>query len=68
MTITWKESGGPVVRRPTHRGFGTRMLERVAQGELGGSLIVDYAPEGFFCQIEIPAHSYAKMEDAVATH
>ncbi len=68
LTIEWNESGGPLVATPSRKGFGARMLERVALGELGGRLTVDYAPEGFFCQIGIPASSYARMEDAPAVH
>ena len=57
LLVEWRESGGPAVAKPAHRGFGGRMLERVATGELGGRLVTDYAPEGFFCQIDMPANN-----------
>ncbi len=60
LLIEWRESGGPAVDKPEHRGFGGRMLERVATGELGGGLVTDYAPEGFFCQIDMPANNLVR--------
>lgn len=33
LQVTWQEHGGPPVERPTRRGFGTRMIERVATGD-----------------------------------
>jgi len=49
VELVWQESGGPVVRRPTRRGFGSRLLERGLPGELGhdAAVTLRYEPEGF---------------------
>jgi two-component system, chemotaxis family, CheB/CheR fusion protein len=46
VEIHWLESGGPGVERPSHRGFGTLLVERQLAYELGGRSTLSYAPEG----------------------
>lgn len=46
VSFDWTETGGPQVSPPTGRGFGSRLLERVARNELGGAFQFDYRPEG----------------------
>jgi two-component sensor histidine kinase len=46
IELRWSEDGGPVVRPPSHRGFGSRLLERgLARGE-SPTVSIDYRPEG----------------------
>jgi len=52
--ITWREAGGPVVRLPGHRGFGTRLIERTLGEQLGGETNLAFAPEGVVCRISLP--------------
>ena len=54
LALTWRELGGPVVKAPTHRGFGTRVIERGLAHELGGSGQLDYRPEGLICTMDLP--------------
>ncbi|MEJ1969947.1 MAG: HWE histidine kinase domain-containing protein [Rhizomicrobium sp.] len=54
LTIDWREEGGPAVTRPDRRGFGARLLERSVAHELGGRPVLNYAPEGVRCTMEIP--------------
>ena len=30
LGLRWTEAGGPFVKPPTHRGFGTRIMEKMA--------------------------------------
>lgn len=46
LTFTWREEGGPKVKVPTRRGFGTQLLERAISHDLGGAAALLYAPEG----------------------
>jgi two-component sensor histidine kinase len=55
VCITWTERGGRSVLPPTRRGFGSRLLERGVAGELGGSVQIDYRPEGLVCTIRTEA-------------
>jgi PAS domain S-box-containing protein len=49
LDLTWVESGGPPVREPTRRGFGSRLIERSLRGELKGEATMDYRPGGLVC-------------------
>jgi PAS domain S-box-containing protein len=44
--LDWVERGGPHVAQPTHRGFGSTLLERVTGRELGGSTRMEFRPDG----------------------
>lgn len=54
LVLSWVEEGGPPVVPPTHRGFGTWVLERGLAHELGGLVSLDYLPGGVTCKINIP--------------
>jgi two-component sensor histidine kinase len=54
MRLRWHEIGGPPVSPPTHRGFGSRLIERGLAQELDGEARLDYAPGGVTCEIVMP--------------
>lgn len=54
LSLIWKESGGPPVEVPSRRGFGTRMIERGLAAELGGTVTIDFRPEGLVCTVDAP--------------
>jgi PAS domain S-box-containing protein len=54
LSLTWHESGGPPVRPPTSRGFGTRSLMASVETQLGGQALFDWLPEGLVCRLEMP--------------
>src|SRR6202008_4513561 len=54
VRITWRESGGPPVSRPTRRGFGPRLLQRGVASELGGTVALDFESGGLVCRIQAP--------------
>lgn len=45
LVLQWLECGGPPVAPPARKGFGTRIIETGASGDLGKGEI-DYAPDG----------------------
>lgn len=55
LILHWREKDGPPVTPPTHKGFGSRVMERGLAHELKGSVELDYRPEGLVCTIDIPA-------------
>jgi len=55
LHIRWIESGGPPVRRPTRRGFGTTVIERSIPYDLKGEAKIDYALSGVRADFVIPA-------------
>lgn len=46
LEIEWRESGGPPVSNPSHKGFGTAIITRNPEMALRGKVTLDYAPEG----------------------
>jgi PAS domain S-box-containing protein len=54
LALTWRESGGPSVRPPPERGYGSMMIERALAYDLQGSAALDFAPTGLVCTIRAP--------------
>ena len=54
MTIGWSERGGPPVKPPTRRGFGSTIIEKSIPFELNGSARVDYALSGVNAEFWVP--------------
>ena len=52
--LAWREHGGPLVRQPARRGFGSRLLERAVTYELSGQASLDFSPEGVRYDITAP--------------
>jgi PAS domain S-box-containing protein len=54
LRLRWVESGGPAVAPPTHRGFGTRIIENIIAGQLKGEVNFDWRDQGLACEIVLP--------------
>jgi two-component sensor histidine kinase len=54
VAIVWRETGGPPVKTPTRRGFGSRLLERGVATEVAGSVTLDFDRAGLVCTIRAP--------------
>lgn len=52
LELTWRETGGPTVTAPLHRGFGARLLEQGLSEELGGRVRLEFLPQGVTCVVE----------------
>ncbi|MBR1198318.1 PAS domain S-box protein [Bradyrhizobium sp. AUGA SZCCT0240] len=50
LSLRWIESGGPTATPPTHRGFGTRIMENMI-GQLRGEVRFDWRDQGLTCEI-----------------
>ncbi len=55
LIIRWQEKNGPPVAPPSHKGFGSQVIERGLGHELEGTVRLDYPEEGAVCTIDIPA-------------
>jgi two-component sensor histidine kinase len=53
LRLRWEERGGPRVRPPTARGFGTELIEHVATDELGARPELTYASAGLGAEITV---------------
>jgi two-component sensor histidine kinase/CHASE1-domain containing sensor protein len=52
--LTWRETGGPPVVITGRRGFGSTLIERSVEYDLTGHALLDYRPEGLWCEIIFP--------------
>jgi two-component sensor histidine kinase len=62
--FSWVEAHGPVVNIPKTRGFGSQLIERLLQADLGASPKLTYCPDGLMCTLETPI---AKLENALSS-
>jgi PAS domain S-box-containing protein len=53
LIITWRETGGPRVRKPSRRGFGTTVIERALKDALRGEARLFWLKSGVVCEIEL---------------
>jgi two-component sensor histidine kinase len=58
MRQRWQEGGGPPVRRPSQKGFGSGLIEGALARELDGEVHLDYEPAGVGCQIVMPVSQH----------
>lgn len=56
LRLTWTEKGGPAVKEPTRRSFGTRMMGSLGQ-QLSGEVHLAYNPDGFVYVLDVPLAS-----------
>jgi two-component sensor histidine kinase len=54
LHLHWVEAGGPPVEPPKRQGFGSRLINRSIEGELSGSVAIDFAPTGIRYDISVP--------------
>jgi two-component sensor histidine kinase len=52
--LTWIERGGPAVREPGRKSFGSQLIERALPGQLNGEARLVFHPLGLTCEINIP--------------
>jgi two-component sensor histidine kinase len=55
ITMSWTERGGPPVRPPERRGFGTTVIEAMAKQTVSGKVQLNYAPSGLEWRLTCPA-------------
>jgi two-component sensor histidine kinase len=55
LVLRWTEAGGPPVKPPTRRGFGTNLMRTMIRSQGGGDVRLDWNAEGLTCEIVLPA-------------
>jgi two-component sensor histidine kinase len=54
LILTWTEKRGPVVKKPLHQGFGTRVMEKIIRDQHKGDFHLNWGAEGLACEIILP--------------
>lgn len=58
LALSWAEVGGPPVTKPARKGFGSRFIERGLAGQVGGTIALDFPPDGVTCAIAAPLSAF----------
>lgn len=58
LCLRWRETGGPAVKKPSRRGLGTTIIERMFRTQLHGQVRFDWGSAGLLCEIRIPPRSW----------
>jgi two-component sensor histidine kinase len=51
LNFEWRESGGPPVASPTHRGFGLQLLSRALE-QFSGTVEMNFDASGLVCRMK----------------
>jgi len=63
VRLRWRETGGPPVVAPRHRGFGSHLIEQIVRHQLGAVLTIDWLPEGLLVEALLPGSCLADPAD-----
>jgi CheY-like chemotaxis protein len=63
LVFDWRETGGPLVKAPTRKGFGSTIINRSVPYDLGGKASIDYNETGVEATFCIPARHVSEPKD-----
>jgi two-component sensor histidine kinase len=63
LVLDWLEADGPEVRTAALESFGSRLLRRLIEGQLGGSVIRKLEKDGVTCRLEFPVRVVAMPDE-----
>ncbi|KAB2913846.1 MAG: PAS domain-containing protein [Hyphomicrobiaceae bacterium] len=62
IDLSWTESGGPQVKQPARRGFGSMLIERALGYEAEGDVKLEFLPQGLAFQVRFPLSSKVSLD------
>jgi two-component sensor histidine kinase len=63
FTMSWTERNGPPVSAPKRRGFGTIVMEAMAERSVDGTVDLEYPPSGVTWRLTCPAANALEATD-----
>lgn len=54
LAVEWREQGGPRVTPPKASGFGSKLMRRCIENDLGGTFELSFAPAGVQVDLTVP--------------
>jgi two-component sensor histidine kinase len=54
VRLQWQETGGPKVKAPRRKGYGTQLIESLCPYELHGEVHLDFDKDGLNCEVLFP--------------
>jgi light-regulated signal transduction histidine kinase (bacteriophytochrome)/CheY-like chemotaxis protein len=67
LVIDWIEQGGPPVKAPTRRGFGSTVIERSVRHDLQGDVTLSYKLDGLRARFSIPGTQFRPAATPAST-
>ena len=66
LEFDWVESGGPVVKQPENRGFGSTVIERILRTQLLAQSEIRYEPAGLEVHCRFPMSRLTGSDNVLA--
>ena len=66
LVLDWREADGPEIRTAALESFGSRLLRRLIEGQLGGSIIRQFDRSGVTCRLEFPVRIVASPDQSAS--
>ncbi|MEE2949821.1 PAS domain S-box-containing protein [Fulvimarina manganoxydans] len=66
LHFSWNEFAPHIRPEPLKPGFGIKVLKRIVEGELAGSLSLDLKPKGLACRLQVHLSGMGDIETSVA--
>jgi len=59
LAFRWRETGGPVVSPPEHKGFGSALIEAAVPSASQRAARLAFPPEGLTYELDLPSSAIA---------
>ena len=66
LAFRWAEAGGPAVRPPRRKGFGTSVIVGMIRDQLDGEVRFEWDKEGLVCEVDLPAEKLERLPEIPA--
>jgi PAS domain S-box-containing protein len=67
LQFEWVERNGPKVSAPKRRGFGSQLLERVLNRQVGAAATLDYDPDGLRVRVSVSLAEHCPSTEPLDT-
>jgi PAS domain S-box-containing protein len=68
FSLVWKELGGPPVTKPTRKGFGHTVMNRLVKAALSGDASLEFEPDGVKWSVNIPVSQILRETGSAASN
>ena len=65
LMLDWRERGGPTVKPPERKGFGSTIIEHSVPYDLGGDATIRFDPDGLRASFRVPARHVVESVEPV---
>ncbi|MEZ5786047.1 MAG: HWE histidine kinase domain-containing protein [Xanthobacteraceae bacterium] len=63
VRLEWCETGGPAVRVPERKGFGSLVIERMVASAISGKVRLEFAPAGVYWRLAFPSENLVDIDE-----